>query len=117
MSFAALLIHTCTIQRATRTEDAYHNVVEAWSDVATDVACRFTEKKRTLLINERAEKGFIVSSNLLVSGYVDLRERDQIKNIKLTDGSVVERTFTVQELLNRNARSLRHKSALLAEVN
>lgn len=39
MSFASLLIHTCTIQSKSLSTSGYEQTA-SWSDVATDVPCR-----------------------------------------------------------------------------
>jgi head-tail adaptor len=116
MSLDAHLIHTCIIQRATRTTDAYGNVVETWSDAATDVACRLVAKTKTMFVSETAEKAVLVSYLLLVRGDVDVRDRDRVSQVTYEDGSVETRTFSIESLLNRRGGALHHKSAFLSVV-
>lgn len=116
MALDAHLIHTCTIQRATRTTDAYGNVVETWSDAATDVACRLVAKTKTVLVGETAEKAVLVTHTLLVRGDADLQDRDRISQVTYEDGSVETRTFVIESLLNRRGGALHHQSAVLKVV-
>lgn len=110
------LIHTCTIERATRTRDAYGNAVETWSDAATEVACRLVAKTKTVLVSETTEKTVIVNYTLLVRGDVDVRERDRISQVTFEDRTVETRTFVIESLLNRRGVALHHKSAVLSVV-
>lgn len=116
MSFASHLLHTCTIQRATRSEDAYNNVVEAWSDIAADVACRFVAKTKTIFVSETAEKAVVVSYLLLVRADADVQDRDRVSKVTFEDGTVEERTFAIESLLKRRGRALHHQSAQLKVV-
>lgn len=118
MSFDSHLIHRCTIQRATRTEDAYHNVTETWADVATNVACRFVEKRKPVLVDEGTERSVVVSYLLLVHGDVDLRERDRVSEVTFEDGTKREGKFVLDIApLARRGRAMRHKSAVLSLVS
>lgn len=116
MSFAAHLIHSCSIQRYTEALDAYNNAEPQWSTVATKVPCRLVEKQQRLLVTERVESAVVTSHTLLVDEGTELLERDRITNIRLEDGALVNKTFAVKALLLRRARSLRHKSAVLTVV-
>lgn len=116
MSFAAHLIHSCTIQRYTEALDAYNNAEPQWSAIAVKVPCRLVEKQQRLLVTERVESAVVTSHTLLVDESADLQERDRITNIRLEDGALVTKTFQVKALLMRRGRSLRHKSAVLTVV-
>jgi hypothetical protein len=116
MSFATWLIHTCTIERATETLDAYRNAKQTWAAVAAGVPCRLVEKSARALVSERVESTVITTYTLLVSPDVDLRERDRISRVTLEDGTTVNDTFVVTGILARRGATLRHRSALLSRV-
>lgn len=110
------LIHSCTIQRATKTEDAYGNAVETWHAVEAEVLCRLVDKLTNVLINQGTEKAILSTYQLLVPNDTDLQPRDRITRITLEDGTMLERVFLVETLSTRRGKVVRHKSARLSEV-
>ena len=109
-------LHRCTIGRASRVEDAYGNVSETWSDVETNVPCRFVEKSMALEQNERAENAVVKQPMLLLGAGVDIAERDRISGLTLEDGTVLTRVWHVESLLVRRAYAAHHQTALLKVV-
>lgn len=116
MGFDSWLNHTCTIERATETLDAYRNARQTWSAVATGVHCRLVEKQAQERANERVESVVTTVYKLLMGPEEDLRERDRISHVTLEDGTVIVDTFIVTGILARRARVMRHQTALLGRV-
>ncbi len=118
MSLDAHLIHRCTIERDSGTKtDAYGNHVPDLYEVDGDVPCRFVEKLQRVLVDDGAESAVITTYLLLVAGDADLLPRDVISRIRLEDGTVLERTFTVAERLVRRSRFAHHIAAKLEAIH
>lgn len=116
MPIESHFIHTCTIQRATETEDAYRNKVEVWATVASNVPCRLVEKQQRLANSERVESMVVTTHLLLVGSETNIVERDRVSQVRLDDGTIVNSTFSVKSLVMRRANALHHKSAALVKV-
>lgn len=117
MSMDAHLIHRCTIERLTvNRTDEYGQGVETWNVEYDRARCRFVEKTKPVIVNERAERAVVAAYQLLVAANVDLQARDRVRGIVLEDGSTDDRIFVVKELLRRRGNVVRHRVALLTRV-
>lgn len=116
MPIESHFIHTCTIQRATETLDAYQNKRETWATVASNVPCRLVEKQQRLVNSERVESTVVTTHLLLIGSGANVLERDRVSQVRLEDGTVVNMTFVVKSLVMRRAYALNHKSAALSVI-
>jgi len=76
MSFADLLIHTCTIRRYTEgAVDAYGNPVKTWADYLVDQPCRLTSSSgREVTYDTQV----VIADYRLFIAAVDITERDRV---------------------------------------
>ncbi|MDD4986145.1 MAG: hypothetical protein PHQ43_10230 [Dehalococcoidales bacterium] len=76
MSFASLLINTCTIRRFTAgAVDAYGNSAKAWADHLVDEPCRWsTPSNREVKVGAEV----VLADILLFLNDVDVTEQDRI---------------------------------------
>ncbi len=82
MTFASLLIHTCTTQRFTEgAADDYGNPVLTWADNLTDEPCRLTTAKGREF---KVLAEIVVADYKLFIGDVDITEQDRIVILSLT---------------------------------
>ena len=114
--FRNLLLHTCTIERASNTQTTSGQLTPTWASTYTDVPCRFVAK-----VNRYAQEniGFMMRSDfmMLFNNGVDVLESDRCTNIRLKDGTLVDAdAYTVETLLKRNSTKPHHISVMLEKI-
>jgi hypothetical protein len=117
MGIESGFLHRCRIERATITQDAYHQKHEDWSERFTNVPCRLVEKTRTIVSTETAGAITVTTSKLLMPAGVDVRIGDRIGEITLETGEVLPKSFRITNLVAVRGRAVHHRSAVLEEVS
>lgn len=119
MSLLDHLLHTCTIQRATKVDDRYKNSVKTWSDWATGVRCRLVYKgQRVVNVDERVQATVVTSYLLLLPAGTDVIPDDRITVVTEANGTSVDAgPFRVAAVLPRNARAAHHVSLALERIS
>jgi len=118
MLFAELLTHTCTIRRASVADNELGEPIRTYSNLATEVACRFVEKQEAIRQTEIAERLAVTVYLLFLLPTQDIREDDQITGITYEDGSTEAGTYTVEELLKRRTvQTNHHQTVKLQKVS
>ena len=110
MPIATHLIHLCTIQRSTKTLDAYRNAVETWRDVAVGVQCRLVAKAQRVFSDELAQWFTLTTYTVLLPAGTDIQTADRVANVVYEDGSTDAGPFTVNAVLPRRGVGLHHIS-------
>jgi hypothetical protein len=118
MSLDSHLIHTCSIQNpAAGSTNVYNNASKGYAAAITGVRCRLVET-RELVQSDEVTEGIIQSVyKLMVRGDVNLQENAKISNLTLEDGTVINDTFQVIDLLIRRGRNAHHKTATLERLS
>lgn len=109
-------IHTCDVLRGTATEDEYNEPATVYGAHLEDVRCRLVEKSEREADSESASNPLITTYLLLLPAGTDVTEHDQITNIVYEDGTTDARTFTVEAVTSRRARTVRHMSLQLERI-
>ena len=118
MSFDNHLIHTCTIENPTTgSANVYNNPGKAYGTPVTGVRCRLVEDREKVWSDEQQESVVQSVYKLLVSGDTVISERAKISLVTLEDGTTINDTFAVNELLVRRGRNAHHKTALLERIS
>lgn len=115
MSFAAHLIHRCTIQRGETQLDPYGNSETTWRDYLLEAPCRLIEDTEQVVNSLTAESAVVTVYTLLVSAGVDIQERDRVSSVMLGEGEA-SGPFVVEAVRARHSWALHHKSAILERV-
>lgn len=113
MSFADHLIHTCTIERATTTRDAYNHDVEAWAPQLSGLRCRLVIGTQRVAFSELAEKPVITTYKVLVPAGTAVDEGDRVVNVIVEDGTIEAGPFRIDSVLPRRGAGLHHITLLL----
>lgn len=118
MSFDDHLIHTCTIKPpATGTANVYNNPSKTFGTPVTGVKCRLVETREKVWNDERQESVIQTVYMILVKADVTLSERAEIPLVTLEDGTAINDTFRVTEVLQRHGRNRHHKTAMLERIS
>lgn len=115
-AFTRQLIHSCSIQRATKNQSSTGEKVVSYLDGLTGQPCRYVVKEEKFALETG---GFQVQTvyMLLFKPDVDVRKGDRIINLTIEDGEVIKGPITVLEAIpRRNAKGLHHLSAKLERV-
>lgn len=116
VNFKRHLIHQCTVERPTYSQDSGGALIPTWSEVDT-IDCRYIEKRERIADEN---KGFMMleEHRLLCNYGEDIQEADRIKDItlKADDSTVDAGPFTVEEMLARNSSGPHHLSFKLERV-
>jgi len=111
-------IHRCDIKRPCSGSDDAHGLSdESKAFVDSGVRFRLVEKRERIWKSEESESAVVTVYKGFFSPGVDLEERDELVNIILEDGIVLDETFVIKSLLVRRARSARHISAELQRIS
>lgn len=117
MSIESHLLHTCTIQRPTTTQqDGYGQAVKVWGAVAISVACRLVTKSQKILSDDRRQLLTVTVYKLLVGSATDVREDDRITELALESG-VEAVPYRVAAILPRRSRAIHHITLDLEKVS
>jgi len=108
MSFGGYLIHTCTLQRAGESRDAYGNVSRVYSAIATNVPCRFVQRTQRAVNTEKADSLVVQADQVFFDADVDVRPRDRIAFLTLEDGTAYPYTLEVTGVTARRGKALKH---------
>lgn len=114
--FKRHLIHQCTVQRRTDTQNTSGEPIPAWADVG-NVRCRFVQKQERIA---DPSTGFpmLESPILLMDTGEDVIEEDRIVDIifRSDSSSVDAGPFSIESLLGRNSTKRHHLSLKLERV-
>lgn len=123
MSFAAHMLHTCTIERATRAYDAANQPVDTWATHLRNVPCRFVEKQEAVINQATQERTYETRYLLLLPAGTDVRTdatgavADRVTSIVHRDGTIEAGAFTIASIAHRRGSGpVRHISATLEQV-
>lgn len=116
MSFGQWLIHSCTVQRATMTTDAYRVSKPVWASVASGLRCRLVATAQRRTPDDLSQSPVIASFKLLVPTGTDVQIGDQITSIALEDGTTDAGPYRIEAVLTRRAASARHISLQLTRA-
>lgn len=116
-SFNRLLVHTCTIERNTPTTSPSGEPIASWSEVDTEVACRYAQKRQTFP-SEALTAEQVRNDLLLLSHDADIQEGDRVTDIawRVDATSVDAGPFEVTSVLDRTSTRAHHISAALERV-
>ena len=118
MSLDSHLIHTCTIENpAAGSVNVYNNASKGYAAPITGVRCRLVEDRELVRSDEVSESYIQSIYRLMVRGDVNLQEKAKISSLTLEDGSVINDTFQVIDLLIRRGRNAHHKTATLERIS
>lgn len=95
----SVLTDTCTIQRATFTQDSAGEPIPTWANNATLVKCRFRNAGEKYA---DPEQGLIILTTPMITldNDADVTEQDRIMTI-VSGGVSVSGTFTIETLIER----------------
>lgn len=117
MSLDAHFIHACTVERVSKTLDAYGNESrETWATHLSALPCRLVERSQTVRVDETAQFLPITRYVLLVSANADVRVSDRIKDVSLGHGHTETGPFVVTQRLQRRSNRNHHISLTLERV-
>ena len=120
MGISNHFIHTCDIQRpffGVGNEDAHGLSDKSPRIVASGVRFRLVEKDERVMKSDGIESAVVTTYKGFFAQDADLEERDELVNITLENGVVVDEKFTVEHILTRRGRSARHLSARLKRIS
>ena len=100
MSFADVLIHTCTIQRATVTKDSYGGPISTYNNHEVGVSCRLMATSERVLDNERAQHPTITDYMLMLPPGTDILDGDQVADIDLSTEESTPGIFSVEAIVS-----------------
>lgn len=118
MSIGAHLCHRCTIRRVTATQpDPFGNDTNTWSDWGVDVPCRLVVKGQRAVDTEKAQDVTVTTYKLLLPAGTDVVEGDRVTDLEYEDGSEESGTFSVEAILPRRGRTVKHIALELRKVS
>ena len=118
MGIANHFIHRCDITRPYSGSDDAHGLSdESQEFVDSGVRFRLVEKRERIWKSEESESAVVTTYKGFFDPGVDLEERDELVNIILENGMVVDEKYVIKSLLVRRARSARHLSADLQRIS
>lgn len=116
MSIASHYIHSCDTERFTSVgKDGMRQEKRGWRAWETGMACRFVEKEQRVADSVLAERPTITTYTLLFGPGRDVKAKDRIINIVFEDGTTDDGPYTIDAILRRRGRSLKHLSAKLTK--
>lgn len=110
------MLHTCTIERATITQDGYGEQTESWADHLTEQKCRL------ITIAERiatpgASLQVLEVYRLILPSLTDVNRQDRIKFVTFEDGAT-DGPYNVEAIApRRDRRSKRLLSLDLEKID
>lgn len=116
--YAEHLTHTCTIRRATATENELHETENEYADWDTEVDCLFMEKTEKVFDDDAGEFVHIPVTLLFFLNSQDAQESDQVTEIVIEDGEAVPGTFVIESLLKRRipGEGAHHQTATVRKL-
>ena len=117
MSLDSHLIHTCTIERAYQSGTNVHGLdSDRYAVIAESQMCRLVVNQERIGISERAERPVMTTYKMLFPAGVDILQHDRVSNVLLEDGTLLTNIFSMEGILPRRGRSLRHVAVELEKV-
>ena len=103
MTLRSLLIHECTIQRATFARDSHGEEQPTWSDLHTALECRLmistlSGAERLALPSESAQ--VLTKYKLILPAKTDVETKDRVSLVTFEDGTT-EGAFDINAVLPR----------------
>lgn len=118
MSLDSHLIHTCTIENpASGALNEYNNAPKTYGTPITDVRCRLVEDRERVWIDERQEAVIQSVYKLMLPRDVVISEKAKVSLVTLEDGTEINDTFTVNEVMMRRGRNSHHQTAILERIS
>ena len=117
MAYGDHLLHTCTVQRADKTQrDAYQQAQPVWADLATGVVCRLVERSQRVMDHERAQLVVVTTYTLLLPAGTDVQPDDRVTTVAENGALLDAGPFRIASVLRRRAWAEHHVSASLERV-
>ncbi len=119
MSFADHFIHSCTISRLdiAGNTDEYGETRGKIHIVVEDVPCRLVARQARVAGGTATDFTIVVIPFLFVGAGTDVKEQDQVSQIKDRNGENVDaRVFTVKTMFRRNTHSPHHIALTLDAI-
>jgi len=116
MSFDSLLPHTCTVERAVKTQDEYRNTRRTYSPHLTRQICRLIERRQFIRTSESAQLVPVTRYTLLLPFSVDVREDDRFTSFDYGAGEVAGETWAIVGEIKRRSMAGHHMSIELQRV-
>jgi hypothetical protein len=98
MAFADVLIHTCTIQRATTSENAYGGKSSSYGNYLVGVACRLESLSDKVLDTAQAAHPTVTDYRLMLPAGTDVTDEDRITDVQLNNEPSTLGTFTIEAI-------------------
>ncbi len=120
MGIDSHFIHHCDIKRpasGSGNENVHGLSDESSQFMASGVRFRLIEKNERIWKSEESEAAVVTVYKGLFGPGVDLQERDQLVNVVLEDGTVLEDYFEIEGILSRRTRAAHHLSVELKRVS
>lgn len=116
--FDKVLIHTCTIERATETRTGTGDSKFTFTSLSTNVPCRLVRKLQRFAA-ERMSRELLDVDMLLVKPAVDIEPGDRVTSFAWrSDGSSYDvGTFEVRTRLKRNIKTAHHTALELEQID
>jgi len=114
--FKKHLIHTAAVRRATQSQNAIGEMVNAWATSGT-IDCRFVHKSHRIA-DEASGYPMVEDHMLLCNAGEDVIAEDRIANVRwASDGTVVDAgPFEIESLLDRRSTAAHHISIKLQRI-
>jgi len=113
MSIDSHLIHRCSTQRATTTQDAYKASRKTWALNLQDERCRLVVKTQSRRPDILSQEPVITTYTLLLRPGVDVQIGDRVVNVQFEDRTTDAGPYTIEAVLTRRGRAARHISLQL----
>jgi hypothetical protein len=116
VSVQSHFIHICDTERFTSVgKDGLRAEKRDWQALEQNMRCRFVVKEQRVADSVFAERLTLTTYVLLFGPGKDIKTKDRIVNIRFEDGTTDDGPYTIDAILPRRARSVRHQSARLTK--
>lgn len=109
------MIHSCTIQRSTPSQNDLGEPIDDWHDVAYGVNCRYVVREEKFA-DERQGLQMMTVTRLLLPAGTDVTAADRIKNIVIEDGQILPGPYGIEEALPRRGPKGKNHVSLKLEA-
>lgn len=117
MSINAHLIHRCTVQQSTSQPDEYGDDRLTWANVYTNVWCRLVIGTQRVLDTAQAEEPRVTTYKMFFPSGTIIAEGNRVASVTLEDGTVMSETFSIEAIMPRRARAVRHITCELKRIS
>lgn len=118
MGIDSHFLHRCDIKRPYSGSEDAHGLSDSSEQFAgSGVRFRLIVKNQRIWKSEESESAVVTVYKGLFSAGVDLQERDRLVNVVMEDGSDLEETFEIENILPRRTRASHHLSVELKRIS